>query len=347
MSLSRRVSRVLLFGAVATALTGSVIVGVALPAHAASDKGLYGSSDPTYDGVIRQSLALWALAENGVTPAPAAIRWLVSQQCADGSFQGYRSNTSIPCEPFNAETFSGPDSNSTATAAVALYLTGRTAEARKAITWLNSIQNPDGGWPYSAGADSDTNSTGLSLLALRTVQPQDRSARVPQGQAWLSRTQFACNTSTPGAFPFQPGGGASMLASTDAIVGLAVTEPIEPASVLTRNPACKGNTARKAAHFLAQQVMPTGVIPGDFGGSPDYSSTARAVIAMSELGVGKAAVNKGLQALKRNARAYALPDGVAQPGALGLLMLTADATDSSLTSFGGINLTRTLTASMR
>ncbi len=332
---------------IAAILAALALIATALPVSAASDKGLYGSADPTYDGVIRQSLALWALQENDVTPAPAAISWLVTQQCADGSFQGYRVDTSVPCAPFNSETFTGPDTNSTASAAIALYLNGRTTEARKAIVWLNSTQNADGGFPYSKGADSDTNSTGLALLALRTVQPQDRSARIPQAQQWLARTQFPCSADKAGAFPYQPGGGASMLATTDAIAGLAITVPVEPATRLTRNPACRGSSARIAAHFLAQSIMASGALPGDFGGAPDYSSTARAIAAMSEMGVGKAAVRTGLRTLQAQARSYAIADGIAQPGPLGLLILVADATGTSPTSFGGVNLIRTLTSSMR
>lgn len=330
-----------------TAVLAVVASTTAFPAHAASDKGLYGSADPSYDGVIRQSLALWALQETDVTPAPAAVNWLIDQQCADGSFQGYRADTSTPCAPFNSETFTGPDTNSTASAAIALYLNGRTSEARRAIVWLNSVQNADGGFPYSRGAESDTNSTGLALLALRTVQPQDRSARIPQAQQWLARTQFPCSAAKAGAFPYQPGGGASMLATTDALSGLAITVPVEPAPRLTRNPACRGSSARIAAHFLASSLMQSGALPGDFGGAPDYSSTARAVVAMSEMGVGKAAVRTGLRTLQSQVRNYAIPDGVAQPGPLGLLILVADATGTSPASFGGVNLIRSLTVSMR
>ena len=80
------------------------------------------------------------------------VDWLADQQCADGSFEAFRSNTSTPCSPSDPKNFSGPDTNSTAMAAIALFLAGRTAPARDAIVWLNNVQNDDWGFPFYAGA---------------------------------------------------------------------------------------------------------------------------------------------------------------------------------------------------
>lgn len=60
------------------------------PSPVAAPAALYGRSDPTYDGVWRQSLALTALANAKVTPADSAVGWLTGQQCADGGWPSFR-----------------------------------------------------------------------------------------------------------------------------------------------------------------------------------------------------------------------------------------------------------------
>ncbi|MGW3140995.1 prenyltransferase/squalene oxidase repeat-containing protein, partial [Streptomyces sp. NPDC001139] len=89
----------------AAALAVTAVLGGATPAMAASPSpsaslpaGLYGTSDPTYDGVWRQSLALLAQRTVGVEPAGAAVAWLAGQQCGDGSFAAYRATAGTPCK---------------------------------------------------------------------------------------------------------------------------------------------------------------------------------------------------------------------------------------------------------
>ena len=67
-------------------------LGPASAAAAPKNVGLYGSSDPTYDGVFRQSLAILGLHAAGQTPDPTAIDWLLDQQCADGGFSSYNAD---------------------------------------------------------------------------------------------------------------------------------------------------------------------------------------------------------------------------------------------------------------
>jgi hypothetical protein len=118
-------------------------------------------------------------------------------------------------------------------------------------------------------------------------------------------------------------------------------------TTLTRNPRCTGSVERKLASHLAAEITKSGTLTSDFGTGADYGSTARSIIGLNALGVGKAAVARGSRALQAQARAYALPDGVADPGALGLLMLAADATGVNPRSYGGVNLVRTLSSSIR
>jgi hypothetical protein len=330
----------------ATALTATALVG-ATPAAANTDKGLYGSNTPTFDGVQRQGLAIIGLTTVGVKPSAAAINWLVRQQCADGSFEAYRANTAVPCGVSDPVNFKGPDTNSTAIAATALAAVGRTAQARKAVTWLNDVQLPNWGWPYYAGGQADANSTGLGIMALRNVQPQDRSARVPNAVAFLGTLQLPCGTATGGALPYQAGGTANVLATTDAFVGMVATTPPAVPAKLKRNPKCTGSTANKAASFLAAQLSANGLLKSDFGDGPDVGSTARAVIGLSAMQVGAGAVKRGTTALKSAARNYAVPEGIANPGGLGLLLVVSKVTNTPPRNFGGVNLIRALQRSER
>ena len=77
---------------------GSLAHSTALAAPS-STTGLYGASDPTYDGVFRQSLAILGLTSVGVKPSAPAIDWLLNQQCADGSYQAYRTDLAAPARP--------------------------------------------------------------------------------------------------------------------------------------------------------------------------------------------------------------------------------------------------------
>ena len=56
---------------------------------------------PTFDGAFRQGLALAALAAAGVPKTnarvPGRIAWLAHQQCANGLWEAYRSDTSMAC----------------------------------------------------------------------------------------------------------------------------------------------------------------------------------------------------------------------------------------------------------
>lgn len=136
----------------AAVLAAAVAIGTATPAVAASPSpspslpsGLYGSSDPTYDGVWRQSLALIALHRVDVEPAQAAVDWLAGQQCANGAFPAFRADPTKACD---AKVM--VDTNSTAAAVQALSASGAHDTAvGKAVTWLKSVQNKDGGWGYT------------------------------------------------------------------------------------------------------------------------------------------------------------------------------------------------------
>ncbi len=155
----------------AAVLAAVAVLGAAAPAAADSSpsptpqplpSALYGDTDPQYDGVWRQSLALLAQHAAGAEPPKAAVGWLTGQQCADGSFAPFRADPSVACD---AKTM--VDTNQTAAAVQALAaLGGHDAVIGKAVGWLKSVQNKDGGWGYTAGGPSDTNSTSVVVGAL-------------------------------------------------------------------------------------------------------------------------------------------------------------------------------------
>ena len=134
--------------------------------------GLYGSSDPTYDGVYRQSLALLGLSSAGVALPIAAVAWLEAQQCgatvaaAAGGFQSYRANTTIACLAPNPNTFEGPDTNSTAMALQALVGQAGFIGTAAGLDFLNAAESATGGFAFISGGTDDPNSTSLVILAI-------------------------------------------------------------------------------------------------------------------------------------------------------------------------------------
>jgi len=333
-------------GALLSALALMLSLLITSPVQAQSnDRGLFGAADPQYDGVFRQSLAIIGLNAVGTRPSPTALQWLVRQQCADGSFESYRADTTKPCAPGNPETFTGSNVQMTALGAIALALNNRMSEARRAIVWLNGSQNDDFGFPSFRGGTSDANSTGLALAALQTVQPQDRSARIPNAQRFLGTLQMKC--STGGGLAYQAGQPANVMASAQAFFGMSGAVPVQPRTTLRGVPTCGKNTRANVGSYLGKPMAATGTLANAFGPGSDYTSTAFAVLGFIAQGNGKAAVDRSTRALRTNVRSYALPGGEAIAAALGLLLQVAHATQTDPRSFGGLNLIRTLQNSER
>ena len=182
--------------------------------------GLFGAAAATYDGVFRQSLALLALHATDNTNS-AGLAWLQGQECADGGFESFRADTTTPCDPADATTFSGPDTNSTAMAVEAFHAVGVDTSA--AVTWLRSVRAADGGFPQFGDptSASDADSTGLVLLALTTATGTPDA----QAVAALAALQVPCSGATAdrGGVAFQPQDGVlypDALATTQALWGL-------------------------------------------------------------------------------------------------------------------------------
>lgn len=322
------------------------------------DVGLFGSADPSFDGVYRQGLAITGLRAVKATVPTSAITWLVAQQCPNGGFQAYRADTNAPCDAPNPASYSGPDSNSTALAAMALRSVGRTKQATRATAYLRTLQNSDGGFAYYKGGSSDVNSTGLALSALRSQAGSTAVAkRITRATRYLRAAQLRCTaTQDRGLLPYQPGGPANSLASAQAAVGLTTTLPAKARRTSAEALTCRNGrqvgmvSTRNALLAGAASALRAGngTAPSSFGDGPDLSATAQMTIALAAAKQSPGTVRNAVRALKRNAAEYTSVTSTPSPAALGTLLQVAAITpNSSPTSFGAVNLTRQLRATIR
>ncbi|MGG2463300.1 prenyltransferase/squalene oxidase repeat-containing protein [Streptomyces sp. RGM 3693] len=363
--------------ALAAVATAAVLAGAAAPAaHAAGPaappqqklpKGLYGSADPQYDGVWRQSLALLAQHTVGVRPAASAVDWLAGQQCADGAFAAFRADPGKACDAGTMR-----DTNQTAAAVQALTALGGHGDAvQKAVGWLKSVQHADGGWSSmpggEGGAESDANSTAVVIgaLAATGAKPESVTAkggRTPYGA--LLGFQLGCDAKEAerGAFTFQlknaaPNADATAAAITAALgkgfvvapAGKDADQPVKALDCAKGGVSGSGADARAAvadggAGWLVGQLDAGGqhlrsAMPGAEQ-QPDVGNTADAVVALAA-GGHAAAAQKPLGWLEKNAAGWAKQHG---PAAYAQLILAAHATGTDPRSFGGADLVAALNA---
>jgi hypothetical protein len=337
---------------------------VPAPAPADLPSGLYGTKDPTYDGVWRQSLALLAQDTVGITPATQAVDWLAGQQCASGGFAAYRADATEPC---TAKT--PVDTNATAAAVQALAaLGGRGAQVEKAVGWLKSVQNKDGGWGYHPGSPSDTNSTSMVIGALATAGQKPEGVKSQEGRSAydaLLGFQLGCDEKEGerGAFAYQPDKKGGLAANADATAAAALAalgeglaaqplgkddnedvEPLDCGAADSKDAREPDEAAVGAAAYLADLLKKDGrhltvLAPGADKPSPDYANTADAVIALAAGGHRDAAEGP-LKWLEHNSATWAKNN----PAALATLVLAAHAAGADPRDFGGDDLVRQLNA---
>lgn len=330
------------------------------PSAGALPVGLYGTKDPTHDGVWRQSLAMLGQYAGGQRPANSAILWLKGQQCATGAFPTYRAQHT-PCDPAQ-----GGDPNATAAAVQALStLGGQRPWMLKALNWLHTVQNADGGWSHRPGGPSDANSTSLVIGALSSAGVRPSSFRSPQGRhaydalvALALPCDAARKASAGGGFAYRRPASGALVADGDAtaagVLGgvgkRMVVAPVKPGPA----PACRGkgekspeSAARNGAAYLAAALAGTGHLdrppmPGtsDSTPLPDPGSTADAVAALAASGYAQQAAG-ALEWLKKNAGPWAAENG---PAAYAQLIFAAHTTGTDPRDFGGIDLVRLLNA---
>lgn len=312
-------------------------------------RGLFGSQDPTYDGVDRQATAILGLAAVGAKVPQISIDWLLRQQCADGSFSAFRADTSVPCGAPDLVSYTGPNTNSTALAVMALNtLAMRKPEraqaerqaARRAATWLIGQQQADGGWEWLAGLGSDSTSTAMTLAAI----DKPKSTVHRRGVGFLRttmQTSLGCgvefNQDSPVADPL------STSWTLIAMQGALPYAPYGAARALT--PCTETQTTPLAAgSWLAVQLNEgSGQIASAFDpGSTDWNVTALATLGMTQRHGSVEAMRLGLAALKANVDAYVVANAVDRPAPLGTLLMVARATKSDPRDFGSVNLTQRL-----
>ncbi|MFJ6072688.1 prenyltransferase/squalene oxidase repeat-containing protein [Streptomyces sp. NPDC093065] len=347
----------------AAALAAIAVIGAATAPAVAADPspsasastpaGLYGSTDPQYDGVWRQSLALLAQDTAGVVPSSKAVKWLTDQQCANGAFAPFRPDPAKACD---AKTM--VDTNSTAAAVQALWAVGGHGDVvEEALGWLKSVQNEDGGWGYSPGTPSDANSTSVVIGALTATEtnPEDveKGGKSPY-DALLTFALPCAKDKGAGAFAFQPDKDGKLLPNADAtaagVLGALGKGLVTKAGAKSGAAACadadeptREQAAANGAAHLADALAKDGHLVSALGGSadqPDYGNTADAVVALAAQGGAERAAEP-LAWLRKNAAKWAAESG---PAAYAQLILAAHATGADPRDFGGTDLVERLNA---
>lgn len=366
-ALARRAAAALA-GAAVLCAAGAPVAAADSPAPAAQASklpdGLYGTKDPKFDGVWRQSLALLAQRTVGVRPSVTGVDWLAGQQCSDGAFSAYRADPATACDDKTMR-----DTNQTGAAVQALAALGGHDDAvQKAVKWLKSVQNDDGGWPSMSGSPSDANSTSVVIGALKAAGQKPESVRKGGKSPYdaLVTFQLGCDAKEGerGAFAFQPKDGelAPNADATAAAVlgglgdgfvvdpaGKDVNAPVEPLKCdggaadkdARRDPkqAAEGGAAYLAAVLGANGQHLKSAMPGAED-QPDVGNTADAVVALAA-GSHGAAAQAPLKWLEKNSAKWAKEAG---PAAYAQLVLAAHAAGADPRSFGGADLVAQLNA---
>ncbi|MFD7664727.1 prenyltransferase/squalene oxidase repeat-containing protein [Streptomyces sp. NPDC059788] len=363
-ALARRAAAALAGAAVLCAAGAPVATAdSAAPAAQASKlpDGLYGTKDPQYDGVWRQSLALLAQRTVGVRPSVTGVDWLAGQQCSDGAFTAFRADPGKACDGKTMR-----DTNQTGAAVQALAALGGHDDAvQNAVKWLKSVQNDDGGWPSMGGSPSDANSTSVVIGALKAAGEKPESVQKGGKSPYdaLVAFQLGCDAKEGerGAFAFQPKDGklAPNADATAAAVlgglgdgfvvspaGKDVNQPVEPLKCAggedkKRDPeqAAQGGAAYLASVLAAGDQHLKSAMPGAED-QPDVGNTADAVVALAAASHGDAA-QKPLQWLEKNSADWAKEAG---PAAYAQLVLAAHAAGGDPRKFGGADLVAQLNA---
>lgn len=340
------------------AVFGLALGLVTSPAQAADpdNRGLFGSQDPTYDGVYRQSYALMGLAAADIAAPPTALQWLLDQQCANGAFIAYRADLDAPCPEPDPQAYTGPDTNSTSLAILALIEHGRLAAAKRGLAWLTRIQLPGGGWGYVEGSPADSVSTSLALEALEAVPGTEREQRA--ATRWLARQIAPCDAPDAEKYGvrYQPGSLPDGISSTQALLGLGDAFPVTPTTQRKAAPrvACNAQgkpddpTAAVTRWIASTLTANEGSIPDPFTpGEADWNSTALGVVGLAATRTSGRATQLAMEALEANAADYVFDGTADRPAALGTLLLATISTGADPEDFGGIDLPERLLATLQ
>ena len=167
-----------------------------------------------YFSTVSQALAVLGLADSphpADRPDAAAVTFLAGQRCAGGGYP-----TELLSSPA-AACAAGKDIDSTGYAIQALLAAG--SPATEDLSWLRSVEHPNGGFDHSANA----NSTALAIQALVAG-----GKRVGKPEAWLVAHQVGCSAPADrrGAVKFQGTYDASALLATSQAGAALAGKPL-------------------------------------------------------------------------------------------------------------------------
>ncbi|MCE5259393.1 MAG: hypothetical protein LLG44_10110 [Chloroflexi bacterium] len=218
---------------------------------------------PGNETAIGQAWAALGLAAAGEVIPGKVINTLTAMQQSDGGWEwgsGF-----------------GTDSNTSAVVLQALAAAGMQpddAAFAKGLGYMQAQVSPKGGFTYSTvwGTDPDANSTAVSIQALLAggEDLEDTRWRTTDADpmAVLLSWQLAS-----GAFEWQPGQGANLLATAQAVPALlGKTLPLEGAYT----------AAQAALHALKAMQQPDGSFAGAFGNLGPSTQALLAIAAADE-----------------------------------------------------------------
>ncbi|MDT4901087.1 MAG: hypothetical protein QOJ78_2017 [Pseudonocardiales bacterium] len=299
----------------------------------ATTTGCAGAGNYLYtQSVFAQSFGVIAQLRAGDTVGAAGpVTYLEGLQHASGAFPSV-----IP----SADS----DVDSTAMAAMALALLPDDATAKaavdRALAWIATQQESDGGFPGAAG--DSTNSAGLASQALSLDGSAHRAA------IDAAATFLAARQNSDGGFDVSVDGqeGSDLRASAQAVAGIVGT----PLGTLTDDitqPAPNLDVAAGARYLVGQLTDGTHLeFAGGFG--PNYGGTADVALALAAAGSDDDALVAVVKYLSKHVAEYADPAGTGQfpgpyTGAAAKLAVLAEVTGQDPHAFGGFDLLKVLT----
>ncbi len=273
-------------------------------------------------GAAGQTWAILALVAARESVPVAALTTLESHQLDSGAW----------------DSGFGPGNDDTCLALQALLAAGESASServRKALAFLETQQNEDGGFPYIKpsewGTDTNASSTALAIQALIAAGENPLAARwTKSGENPLSA--LLALQAADGRIEFQPGTGNPVMATLSALPGI-VGRPFPFAG--------RAVALRKALDWLhAQQAAGGNFFPGDY--SP--SLTAQAVAAIAAAGETPAAWRgrSGQSPLDYLATQV---HTIRYPGLYGRFIMAVGVSYLNPYDFGGVNLVQAVQAS--
>lgn len=236
------------------------------------------------------ALVVLALHAAGEMVQPKAVAKLEQLQLPDGGWS------------FDGTAATGSDTNTTAIVLQALIAVNGTADVRtRALGYIRTQQNADGGFPYSQtsqfGNASDANSTAVTIQAILAAG-ESLASWAKNGTTPLDRLLAFQNTS--GAFRYQDATpDDNQLATYQAVPAVAGKSfPLEPLLIaLPAAPAVATPTPTPAA-ALPPAPTPTPVAGGPVQ-LPDTGTPAEPMLALLAAALVVLALGLGLR--RRNA----------------------------------------------